>query len=109
MRLQTDSGISAECLRSGEVVLCKDSHSSPRVDRAACVAIEDSPTGVRSAVAAGVPTLAVPHVVPVPSMVGAVQVPSLRGLTPRDLRTLFVAGRSAEVHGPGGRRDGARP
>ena len=64
-----------------------------------CVAIEDSPTGVRSAVAAGVPTLAVPHVVPVPSMVGAVQAPSLRGLTPRDLRTLFV----------GARGEGARP
>ncbi|MEO6414237.1 MAG: HAD family hydrolase [Pedococcus sp.] len=68
-----------------------------------CVAIEDSPTGVRSAVSAGVPTLAVPHVVPVPSMVGAVQVPSLRGLTPRDLRTLFVGGRSV-----GGRSDGSR-
>ena len=68
-----------------------------------CVAIEDSPTGVRSAVAAGVPTLAVPHVVPVPSLRGAVQVPSLRGLTPRDLRTLFVGGRSV-----GGRSDGAR-
>jgi HAD superfamily hydrolase (TIGR01509 family) len=54
-----------------------------------CVAIEDSPTGVRSAVAAGVPTLAVPHVVPVPVTVGAVQVPSLEGLSPRDLRTLF--------------------
>ena len=51
-----------------------------------CIAIEDSPTGVRSAVAAGVPTLAVPHVVPVPVIVGAVQVPSLRGLTPADLR-----------------------
>jgi HAD superfamily hydrolase (TIGR01509 family) len=58
-----------------------------------CVAIEDSPTGVRSAVAAGVPTLAVPHVVPVPSLSGAVQVPSLRGLTPRDLRTLFNGAR----------------
>ena len=54
-----------------------------------CIAIEDSPTGVRSAVAAGVPTLAVPHVVPVPVIVGAVQVPNLRGLTPADLRTLF--------------------
>ena len=63
------------------------------VEVADCVAIEDSPTGVRSAVAAGVPTLAVPHVVPVPSMVGAVQVPSLRGLTPRDLRTLFDGSR----------------
>ena len=54
-----------------------------------CIAIEDSPTGVRSAVAAGVPTLAVPHVVPVPLIAGAVQVPSLRGLTPQDLHTLF--------------------
>jgi HAD superfamily hydrolase (TIGR01509 family) len=54
-----------------------------------CIAIEDSPTGVRSAVAAGVPTLAVPHVVPVPLIAGAVQVPSLRGLTPADLHTLF--------------------
>jgi HAD superfamily hydrolase (TIGR01509 family) len=54
-----------------------------------CIAIEDSPTGVRSAVAAGVPTLAVPHVVPVPLIAGAVQVPSLRGLTPPDLHTLF--------------------
>ena len=54
-----------------------------------CIAIEDSPTGVRSAVAAGVPTLAVPHVVPVPIIAGAVQAPSLRGLTPADLYTLF--------------------
>ena len=54
-----------------------------------CVAIEDSPTGVRSAVAAGVPTIAVPHVVPVPVVVGAVQVPSLRGFTPRDLLRVF--------------------
>ena len=58
-----------------------------------CVAIEDSPTGVRSAVAAGVPTIAVPHVVPVPVTVGAVQVPSLRGLTPADLRTVVDGAR----------------
>jgi HAD superfamily hydrolase (TIGR01509 family) len=60
------------------------------VDAADCIAIEDSPTGVRSAVDAGVPTLAVPHVVPVPLMAGSVQVPSLRGLTPRDLTSVFV-------------------
>ena len=60
------------------------------VDVADCIAIEDSPTGVRSAVDAGVPTLAVPHVVPVPLMAGSVQVPSLRGLTPRDLTSVFV-------------------
>ncbi|MGO4342327.1 HAD family hydrolase [Pedococcus sp. 2YAF34] len=63
------------------------------VNVADCVAIEDSPTGVRSAVAAGVPTIAVPHVVPVPVTVGAVQVPSLRGLTPADLRTVFDGAR----------------
>ncbi len=55
-----------------------------------CVAIEDSPTGVRSAVDAGVPTLAVPHVVPVPLVKGSVQAPSLRGLAPEDLLELFV-------------------
>ena len=60
------------------------------VDLADCVAIEDSPTGVRSAVDAGVPTLAVPHVVPVPRMAGSVQVPSLRGLGPEDLLQVFV-------------------
>jgi len=36
------------------------------VDAGRCVAIEDSPTGVASATSAGVPTLVVPHVVPVP-------------------------------------------
>ncbi len=50
-----------------------------------CIAIEDSPTGVRSAVAAGVPTLAVPHVVAVPEQAGALQLPSLDGMTPQRL------------------------
>ena len=54
-----------------------------------CVAIEDSPTGVRSAVAAGVRTIAVPHVVAVPITAGAVQVPSLQGIAPEDLLGLF--------------------
>ena len=53
-----------------------------------CVAIEDSPTGVRSAVAAGVPTLAVPHVVSVPEMAGAVHLDSLAGVTPSRLAEL---------------------
>ncbi len=52
------------------------------VEAADCVAIEDSPTGVRSAVAAGVPTIAVPHVVPVPEQAGAVHLDSLAGITP---------------------------
>lgn len=60
------------------------------VDPAACVALEDSPTGVRSAVAAGVPTLAIPHVVEVPSIEGAVPINTLEGLTPFDLMPLAL-------------------
>lgn len=36
VRLQTDSGISADCVRTGEVVLCHDAERNPRVDLAAC-------------------------------------------------------------------------
>ncbi len=63
------------------------------VEAANCVAIEDSPAGVASAVAAGVPTIAVPHVVPVPQMAGAVQLPSLRGVGPADLLLAVSAAR----------------
>ena len=45
-----------------------------------CVAIEDSPTGVASATSAGVPTVAVPLVVPVPPGPGLVVVPTLDGV-----------------------------
>ncbi len=47
VRLQTDSGVSAECLSSGEVVLCNDAHSNPRADRGTCERL-----GVRSILAA---------------------------------------------------------
>jgi HAD superfamily hydrolase (TIGR01509 family) len=59
------------------------------VDLGACIAIEDSPPGVASAVAAGIPTIAVPHHVPVPQTVGAVQISTLAGLQPQDLLSLF--------------------
>jgi len=36
VRLQTDSGLSAECVRTGEVLLCNDADSNPRVDAASC-------------------------------------------------------------------------
>ena len=36
VRLQADRGISAECVRSGEVLLCNDAESNPRVDSHAC-------------------------------------------------------------------------
>ncbi len=47
IRLQTDTGISAECLRSGEVVLCNDAEDDPHVDLASCRRL-----GVRSILAA---------------------------------------------------------
>ena len=59
------------------------------VDLAACIAIEDSPPGVASAVAAGIPTIAVPHHVDVPETAGAVQIPTLAGITPQDLLKVF--------------------
>jgi HAD superfamily hydrolase (TIGR01509 family) len=64
-----------------------------------CVAIEDSPTGVRSAVAAGVPTVAVPHVVAVPELRGAVHIATLAGITPHRLGELADEVRQASVVG----------
>jgi putative methionine-R-sulfoxide reductase with GAF domain len=36
VRLQTDSGLSADCVRTGEVLLCNDAESNPRVDWSTC-------------------------------------------------------------------------
>lgn len=36
VRLQTDAGISADCVRTGEVLLCNDAESNPQVDLASC-------------------------------------------------------------------------
>ncbi|MBZ5570622.1 MAG: GAF domain-containing protein [Acidobacteriia bacterium] len=47
VRLQTDSGISADCVRTGEVVLCHDAERNPMVDLASCRRL-----GVRSILAA---------------------------------------------------------
>ncbi|PYV46359.1 MAG: hypothetical protein DMG94_10015 [Acidobacteria bacterium] len=47
VRLQTDSGISAECMRRGEAVLCHDAEDNPEVDLASCRRL-----GVRSILAA---------------------------------------------------------
>ena len=59
-----------------------------------CIAIEDSGTGVRSAVAAGMPTIAVPHTVAVPQITGAKQIDGLVGL---DTRRLGELARSVAV------------
>lgn len=60
------------------------------VDPAACVAIEDSPTGTASALAAGCATLGVPHVVPIPAAPGLTLVESLADVGVHDLRRLRV-------------------
>ena len=59
------------------------------VEPAECLAIEDSPTGVRSAIAAGCAVIAVPHIAPVDDIVAeaerAVVVSSLEGCSPHAL------------------------
>lgn len=62
------------------------------VETADCVAIEDSATGVASAVAAGCRTLAVPHHVPVPAGPGHVEHATLAGLDAAGLARLLPAG-----------------
>jgi GAF domain-containing protein len=47
VHLQTDSGISADCVRTGDVILCHDAEKNPRVDLATCRRL-----GVRSILAA---------------------------------------------------------
>lgn len=70
------------------------------VDPADVVAIEDSPTGVGSAVAAGIPTIGVPLMV---SLVGtgATVWPTLEGRTPQDIADFHAHARTD--------RDGGRP
>ena len=57
-----------------------------------CIAIEDSPTGVASAVAAGCATIAVPHMVPIEPRPGVVIRPTLEGV---DLAALVAAAATA--------------
>nr|WP_307818153.1 HAD family phosphatase [Janibacter endophyticus] len=66
-----------------------------------CVALEDSPTGVRSATAAGVPTVAIPHVVQIPDIAGAVRVDSLDGLDLAGLTRTAREGVRSVVAGQG--------
>jgi len=47
VRLQTDTGISAQCLRTGEVVVCGNAENDPHADRLSCERL-----GVRSILAA---------------------------------------------------------
>ncbi len=56
-----------------------------------CVAVEDSPTGVASATAAGVPTVVVPLVLPVPAGPGRIVVPTLEGVDAQRLTELAAS------------------
>lgn len=58
------------------------------VDPEHCVAIEDSPTGVASAEAAGCVTIAVPHVAEVEAVPGRIMVDTLAGLDAAGLSAL---------------------
>lgn len=58
------------------------------VDPAECIAIEDSPTGTASALAAGCRTLAVPHVVDVEPRSGLTIWPTLEGRTLTELAAI---------------------
>lgn len=60
------------------------------VDASLCLAIEDSRTGATSANAAGCDVLVVPHFVTVPEAERRVLIPTLAGMTPDDLATLFA-------------------
>jgi HAD superfamily hydrolase (TIGR01509 family) len=77
------------------------------VDPRDCVAIEDSPTGVRSARAAGCRVLGVPNVRSLDEMHGLTIVDSLRGVTVENLASLpeappLESGRGRGGHGLGG-------
>ncbi|MDF3291678.1 HAD family hydrolase [Streptomyces silvisoli] len=63
------------------------------VDPAHCVAVEDTPTGVASAEAAGCQVLAVPSAVPIPEAPGRTVLPSLEGAGPELLRSLIPSPR----------------
>ncbi|MCQ9185516.1 HAD-IA family hydrolase [Streptomyces sp. IBSBF 2953] len=59
------------------------------VDPAACVAVEDTETGVSSAEAAGCTVLAVPSLAPIGAAPGRTVVAALDGVTPQRLRSLM--------------------
>ena len=78
---------------TGDMVMNGKPHPEPYrraaeevgVDATACVAIEDSPTGIASAEAAGCVVVAVPNQLPIPETPHRIVLPTLRGVTPEQL------------------------
>ncbi len=66
-------------------------------DAARSIAVEDSFNGARSALAAGLTTIGVPHAVDVSQLPGIVHWPSLEGRTVADLADAVRAARSEEA------------
>jgi len=66
------------------------------VDARNCVVLEDSATGARSGNAAGAVVVGIPHVVDIPEAPRRVTVPTLAGLDPDMLTTLFTQAGSAD-------------
>lgn len=62
------------------------------VDPGTCIAVEDSIPGLTSAEAAGVLTIGVEAIVPIPAAPGRVKLPTLEGLTVAALRQILAAG-----------------
>lgn len=88
-----------EAYRLGLRLLAERTPGLTAVD---CVAVEDSPVGVGAAVAAGLPTVGVPSVLPLPAGLATVEWTTLAGRTPADLAAVR---RIAAARGPGA--DGA--
>ena len=83
-----DATVCGDEVESGQAGPGPVSCAPPRCSvstRTRCLAVEDSPTGSRSAQAAGCPVLVVPSTVPIPARAGIVVTDSLAGLASHDL------------------------
>lgn len=69
----------------------------PEIDPARCLAVEDSPVGVRAAMAAGLTTVGVPSVLPLDPDAATVQWETLAGRTAADLAALLPAGDTTDA------------
>lgn len=72
----------------------------PDIDPARCLAVEDSPVGVRAAMAAGLTTVGVPSVLPLAPDAATVQWDTLAGRTAADLAAVLPTTRSSAARPP---------
>lgn len=82
------------CVVAGDHIVNSKPHPEPYLRAAEllgfspsqCLAIEDSPTGVRSAAGAGCVVVAIPHIAPIPSdIAGVYEIDTLAGHSPQSL------------------------